>query len=312
MKKTLNNISIIFILICLPKIFMAQQDALYSMYMFDKMLINPAFAGSSNWAVATAKYREQFSGMKGHPTTQTINFHTPIQKKHLGIGFKIINDKIAIINNLNAALLLSYHLNFAGGKLSLGLEAGVFNRKVDYQKTIVTTQEDNSIPKTKQSSLVPDFSYGLYYQKKQCYFGITQYHLLKSKFDFKANNQSKSHLYNQFNFLLGNVFDLSKKFSYEPSILLKIQPSIKPQIDLNVTFYYNDLIGAGIQYRSGDAIVGVLRINILENLKLAYSYDFTISKLSRYTNGNHEIMISYGIKLPPPPSKKEIHPRYYF
>lgn len=312
MKKLIIYISAIFILICLPKFSMAQQDPMYSMYMFDKMLINPAFAGSSNWAVATAKYREQFSGMKGHPTTQTFNFHTPIQKKHLGIGFKIINDKISMVSNLNAALLVSYHLNFAGGKLSLGLEAGLFNRKVDYQKAIVATQGDNSIPKTKQSSLVPDFSYGLYYQKKQFYFGIAQYHLLKNKFDFKTNNPTKSHLYSQFNFLLGNVFDLSKKFSYEPSILLKIQPSIKPQIDLNVTLYYNDLIGVGIQYRSEDAIVGVFRINILENLKLAYSYDFTVSKLSRYTNGTHEIMISYGVKLPPPPSKKEIHPRYYF
>src|SRR4051812_3365291 len=87
----------------------AQQDAMNSLYMFDKVLVNPAFAGSSNWAVATAKYRDQTVGFGLHEKTQTFNFHSPIQKKHIGLGFKIVNNKLAVLNNLNVAAQLSYH-----------------------------------------------------------------------------------------------------------------------------------------------------------------------------------------------------------
>ena len=56
----------------------AQQDPMYSMYLFDKLLINPAFANSSNWTVGTLKYRDQSTGINGHPKTQTFNVHGPI------------------------------------------------------------------------------------------------------------------------------------------------------------------------------------------------------------------------------------------
>ncbi|MBA4239325.1 MAG: hypothetical protein C0448_01265 [Sphingobacteriaceae bacterium] len=289
-----------------------QQDPMYSMYMFDKVLINPAYTGSSNWAVGTVKYRNQFIGMAGNPVTQTFNFHSPIQSKHIGVGIKVINDKIAIMNTLNAALLLSYHLNLAGGKLSAGIDAGIYNRKIDYSKLILSSRGDNSIPTSAQSSLVPDLSWGLYYQKKQWYVGFSQYHLIKTSFNDKAISKSNSKLANHLYFIAGNVFTLNKYWTVEPSMLLKIQPSSATQLDFNTMLYYQDKFGAGIQYRTGDAIAAVVRYNVIESLRITYSYDITISKLSGYSKGAHEIMISYGIKLPPPPVQKETHPRYYF
>ena len=289
----------------------SQQDPMYSMYMFDKMLINPAYTGSSNWVVGTLKYRNQYSGLPGHPVTQTFNIHGPIQKKHIGLGLKIINDKMAIMSNLNIAASLSYHLNFAGGKLSAGIEAGIYNKKINYQDLIVNARGDNALPATAMSSIVPDASFGLYYQKKQFYAGFSDYHLFNKAFDYNTST-SQAHLYKHLYFLIGNAFSLSKNWSLEPSLLIKYQPSSAIQLDLNTMVYYNDRIGAGIQYRTGDAIVTMLRINITESLRISYSYDLTVSKLSPYARGAHEFIISYGIKLPPPPTQKEIHPRYYF
>ncbi len=310
--KKLNKYLFLFVVLFKIQTIFAQQDPMYSMYMFDKMLINPAFTGSSNWMIGTLKHREQFVGMTGHPSTETFNFHTPIQKKHIGVGFKISNDKNGIISNLNATGLFSYHLNFAGGKLSVGVEAGVFNRKVNYQKLILSSQNDNVIPTTSVSSLVPDAGYGFYFQKKQFYAGFSQNHIIKKTFNYNETVKAQSHLYNHLYFIAGNVFDISKKWTVEPSILVKYQSASPLQIDLNTTVYYVDRIGLGLQYRTGDALVAILRVNITENLRIAYSYDITLSKLAPYSKGSHEIIISYGIKLPPPPSQKEIHPRYYF
>lgn len=289
-----------------------QQDPMYTMYMFDKMLINPAFTGSSNWFVATVKYRNQFSGLSGNPQTQTFNIHSPIQKKHIGLGLKVINDKIAIVNSLNATADLSYHLNFGGGKLSLGLEAGIYNRKINYTDLILSSPGDNAIPINTQSSLVPDASFGIYYQKKQMYIGVADYHLIKSKFKEESVLSSNSKLASHIYAIAGNVFMLNKYWSWEPSMLLKIQPSSSIQLDLNAMVYYQEKLGVGLQLRTGNAFAAVVKFNILENLRMAYSYDYTLSKLTHYNKGSHEILISYGIKLPPPPVQKETHPRYYF
>lgn len=302
---------LVFLIIFSKKV-TAQQDPMFSMYMYDKMLINPAYTGSSNWMVGTLKYKQQFIGFNGNPTTETINFHTPIQKRHIGIGFKIINDQTAVLSNLNASLFYSYHLNFAGGKLSLGLEGGIYNRRVNFQELILTDPSDNSFPLTSMSSLVPDASIGLYYQKKQFYIGYSYSHLIKKDFNYKTVNASSSHLYNHMYLMMGKVFDISDKWSFEPCMLAKYQAAAPVQVDINASLSFRDRIAVGVQYRTGDAIAASLKIGILENLRVAYAYDMTISGLSNYSGGAHEIILSYGIKLSPPPAEKEIHPRYYF
>ena len=290
----------------------AQQDPVYSMYNFDKMLINPAFTGSADWAVGTVKYRNQYSGFEGNPTTKTFNFHTPIFRRNVGIGIKVISDNIAIMENLNVALSYSYHMNFGGGKLSLGLETGIYSRKTQYADLILSAQYDNALPNETTQAMVPDASWGLYYQKKQFYAGFSQIHLLKSKFDENTISPSQSHLYTHLYFLSGTVFDVSKKISIEPSFLLKSVSGAPVQLDLTSMFYFKDKIGAGIQYRTGDAVVVLLKVNLADKFRIGYSYDIPTGELSSELGATHEIILSYGIKLAPPVSQKEVHPRYYF
>lgn len=290
----------------------AQQDPMYSLYMMDKMLINPAFTGSSNYAVGTIKYRQQFVGMDDAPTTQTFNFHAPFKRRKIGLGFKVINDQIAIVKNLNASLYYSYHLNFAGGKLSFGMETGIYNRTIDYSKVILRTLGDNAMPTGAVSSLVPDASWGMYYQKKDFYFGIAQNHILAVKFKDYVSGIGNSHLYPHTNILAGTVLDINKKVTLEPSMLLKATSGAPLQMDINTTLFYDEKYGIGVQYRTGDAVAAVIRLNLSDSFHIGYAYDITLSGLSSYSNGAHEIIASYGIKLPPPPAEKEIHPRFYF
>jgi len=289
-----------------------QQDPMYSLYMMDKMLINPGYTGSSNYAVGTVKHRSQFVGMENAPSTQTFNFHMPVNRRKIGLGLKVINDQIAIVKNLNAAVYYSYHLNFAGGKLSAGLETGIYNRTIDYSQVVVRDLGDNAMPTGSLSSLVPDASWGLYYQKKDFYFGIAQNHILGVKFDDYVSGAGNSHLYAHTNIIAGSVFDVANKITLEPSMLLKSTSGAPMQMDLNATVFYDEKFGVGFQYRTGDAFSTVLRVNLNESLHIGYSYDVTLSGLSTYSGGAHEILVSYGIKLPPPPAEKEIHPRFYF
>jgi type IX secretion system PorP/SprF family membrane protein len=313
MVKFRNILLLVFVVVLQTNITRAQQDPMYSLYLHDKALINPAYVGSSNWVVGTLKYRTQFIGIPGAPVTQTFNFHTPIQKKHIGLGVKIVNDKVAVVNTLNASGLFSYHLGLAGGKLSAGIETGIISRKVNFPDLIKKDQADNSLSEGVESRTVIDAAGGLYYHKKNFYLGLSSMHLPNSKFKYGINNSEPyAHMFTHYYMYIAQGFELSENVYLEPSMLVKRVVAAPVQIDLNALVSFRERISIGVSYRTGDAFCGIVKIGITEQLKIAYAYDHLISKLSTYSSGAHEIMVSYGIKLLPPAAEKEVHPRFYF
>ena len=110
----------------------AQQDPLFSQYMFDRLIINPGVAGSSNIVTGTLTYKKQFIGIEGASETQIFTFQAPIQTKFMGVGFKVVHDKIGVSNQTFITGIYSYHIGFANGKLSLGLEGGISSQSIDF------------------------------------------------------------------------------------------------------------------------------------------------------------------------------------
>jgi len=285
----------------------AQQDPMYTQYMFDKMLINPAYVGSSNWIVGTLKHRSQFLGIEGGPSTQTFTAHMPIQSKNLGVGVKFINDKIAEFGRTHVGLNGAYHIRMRDAKLSFGLEAGIINQNINYNNLVRYHQEDNAITAGDKNTML-DVSFGSYYQNDRLYGGISLMHLLpnKSATDFTRLNKN-------FNLFGGYVYDIvPKMLTVDPSILIKKVYGAPWQMDINANFVYQDKYTLGASWRSGDALAIVMKAVFKEQYRIAYSYDITTSGLSSYSGGAHEIMLSYGIKVLPPPTLRDIHPRYYF
>ena len=72
----------------------AQQDPQYSQYMFNQMVINPAYAGSKNAISSAAFIRSQWTGIEGAPTTESVTIHGPLRNKKVGLGFAMIADQI--------------------------------------------------------------------------------------------------------------------------------------------------------------------------------------------------------------------------
>jgi type IX secretion system PorP/SprF family membrane protein len=285
----------------------AQQDPMFTQYMFDKMLVNPGYVGSSNWIVATAKYRSQFMGIPGAPTTSTFTFHTPIQKKNIGVGLKFISDKTGVVTNNWFTLNGSYHVKLKEWKLSFGLEGGFINKSVDYSGLVRYDQNDGNIP-SGENAFLPDVSFGTYLQNNKFYTGIAAYHLIPN-----TGTTGDARLNRHYFGFIGNVFDIvEKKFAFDPSILVKYVQAAPLQVDVNANFVYRDRFTVGAAWRQGDAFAVVLKADITEQIRVAYSYDVNTSGLSSFSNGGHEFLVSYGIKILPPPALKDIHPRYYF
>jgi len=291
----------------------SQQNVLYSQYMFDKMLLNPAYAGSSKWMVGSIKNRMQLVNLDGSPRTNLLTFQAPVQARNIGLGVKIIHDKIAVTNSLTATGIFSYHIGFGGGKLSFGLEGGFTSNSFNYDDLNKVDIGDPSIPLGKESVMLPEISTGVFFRTQKLYVGGSVYHLFNSqnKTSFLGNKDLYS--LNRCIYGLGGYnFDISKKFSLEPSFLLKYAKGAPFQLDLNLTAFLYNRVSVGTSFRTGDAVIILLKVDATKNLKFYYSYDITISNLAKYSSGSHEMGISYGIELLPPPQQKVMHPRYYF
>ncbi|MFW5877814.1 MAG: type IX secretion system membrane protein PorP/SprF [bacterium] len=291
----------------------AQQDISFSQYMYDKMLVNPAYAGSSQWIVGALKNRTYVSEIEGVPQTNIFSFQAPWQSKNIGFGVKFIQDKIAVTNRFIASGIFSYHIGFGNGRLSFGLEGGIINSHFNYDELVRTIQNDPSIPAGNQSTILPDISTGIFYRSEKFYLGASAYHLLNKK--IVSPEDSDNAFYTQArNFYMtgGYMIEINRDVMLEPGFLLKYVNGVIPQMDVNLSLIFLDKFSTGISYRTGDAILAMFKVDVTKNLKIMYSYDYTLSSLTKYSKGNHEFGISYGIELLPPPAKKVIHPRYYF
>ena len=72
----------------------AQQDAQYTQYMYNTVSVNPAYAGSRGHMSIAAMHRSQWVGLDGAPKTQTLNLHTPLGYRGVGLGISVVNDQI--------------------------------------------------------------------------------------------------------------------------------------------------------------------------------------------------------------------------
>ena len=102
----------------------AQQDAMFSHYMFNTQAINPGYVGSREVLSVMSVIRSQWINFDGAPNTQTLSLNAPLFDDQLGFGFSVLNDKIGPIKSTAFSLDLAYHLQVtqSGHKLSFGVK----------------------------------------------------------------------------------------------------------------------------------------------------------------------------------------------
>mgnify|MGYP001572046577 CR=1 FL=1 len=274
----------------------AQQDPLFSQYMFNRLIINPGYTGSTNTLYATLAYRQQFAGLEGAPQTQAFTIHAPVNKKSMGLGIKAIHQNIGVTNQNMISAIYAYHLGFAKGRLSLGLEGGIFNQSIDFTNLRKTVQDDNAVPAGKESALVPDAAFGVYYHNDKFYTGASVYHLLQSRIDYTGYERDLVTQLSRHYFLTGGYsINTGENIRIDPSLLLKYVSGAPPQIDVNANVTFKETFAVGGAYRTGDAVVFLFQYNFKNRIKFGYAYDYTISELASYSNGSHGIMLSYSM-----------------
>ncbi len=272
---------------------MAQQQPMYSQYMFNMLNINPAYAGSRGVSTITALYRNQWVGIPGAPRTSSFSFDMPLNEKKIGIGFQLYDDRLGIerTTGLNAFYAFRFQLTGAG-TLSLGLQAGILNYQANY--TDVTTFQPNDPSfSANVSGLLPSAAAGIYYNSDKFYIGLSTPALLKTQISYNNAAQIASVSSTDLHLFLssGFVVNLNQDLALKPSMLLKAVSGAPLEVDLNANLWIQNKIAVGASYRTGDAIVGMVEMQLSQQLRFGYAYDKTFSNLGAFNSGTHELML---------------------
>jgi type IX secretion system PorP/SprF family membrane protein len=282
----------------------AQQQAMFSQYMYNALAINPAYAGSQESLNMSAIMRQQWVGIEGAPSTQTISGHMPFKRKRIGVGLMVIHDRIGVTDQTGVYGSYAYKIPMQKGELALGIQGGFTHYSSIFSEVSLT---DQTFSNADISGFHPNFGFGLYYNTDRFYAGFSIPQLVQSKLD-KGNRDFEGIIQRHYFIHSGYVFDLNQDFKLKPNALIKMVDGASVELDLNVNVYYKDLIGLGVSWRTMDAFVALFHVQITNNLQLGYSYDITTTSVRKVSYGSHELFLNYRISLA---NSKFITPRYF-
>lgn len=289
----------------------AQQEAMYSQYMFNTLAINPAYAGSRNVTSATALYRNQWVGINGAPETITFSIDAPLKSKKVGLGLQVFNDKIGITKTTGAFASYAYRIRLQKGTLAFGLQAGASQYRADFQDVSLTPDPSNDVAFSQNvNKVLVNVGTGVYYNTDRFYIGLSSPQLLNNKlsnFTVEGNNVFNGQALHLF-FATGYVFPLSDVFALKPSVLVKGVKGAPIEADLNATLWIKDVFAIGLQYRTKADMSAMIEIQASPQVRLGYAYDRSLTKLVQYNSGSHEIMLRYEFGFE---KGKILSPRYF-
>ncbi|MCB0402908.1 MAG: PorP/SprF family type IX secretion system membrane protein [Flavobacteriales bacterium] len=294
------------------------QDFHLSQYDAAPLFLNPALVGQFEGKYRVhGHYRTQWGSVSSKSfKTAAISFDMPFDK--FAFGAQVLNRRAGAgdYNDLGILLNGGYSFTFdkqETHKLSLGVQAGVIQKSINYGNLYFESQYttnnggtfDQSLPTGedfgKNNFWIPDVNAGFvyYYGKDQVrinpFVGASAFHLTQPKETFYTTDNKLPMRYLAH---AGAKVNLSEKIQFMPKVLWMRQRNAQ-EINYGLMVHYH-LSGAGViillgpTLRSSDAFIieGGAKFG---NYEAKVSYDFNTSSLSDFSDGKggFEISLTY-------------------
>ncbi|NJN26331.1 MAG: type IX secretion system membrane protein PorP/SprF [Cyclobacteriaceae bacterium] len=288
----------------------AQYDGMYSQYMFNGFIVNPAYAGSQDVLNVTAMYKNQWAGVKEAPLSFVMSAHAPVGLSKVGVGILFANDQVGIHRTNSFSLAGSYALSIAeNATLNFGLQGGIAARRSAYASLSQDLQDPNDqlFYQSDYSTTEPQIGAGLYLYTPRFYVGFSVPNISISRQDniYEGNLVSKKRHY----FVTaGYMFDLSSQVKLQPGLLIKAISGYGTYLDVNSTIIIMDALWLGASYRSVSSLNALIQMQVTNHLRLGYAYDAPLAKNKSVSTASHEILLSYYFTFD---KRDVINPRYF-
>lgn len=292
----------------------AQQQVMFTQYMFNALAINPAYAGSADALSVTALSRHQWLGLDGAPTTQTLSAHSPINKNNIALGALFLRDKIGVTEQNAFFGSYAYRIKFGGvgdqakSTLSFGLSLGISNYKAIYSSVGTRSASDPGFNGDDINNFMPNVGAGVYYSTNRFYIGGSSPFLLNNFISDINNADNSAEQIRHFFIMSGYVFDINRSFKLKPNVLMKSVAGAPIEFDVNANLLINDLVWVGVAWRSFASIDFLFELQINSNFRFGYAFDFSTTDLNRVNSGSHEFMLNYVFSFS---KSRVVTPRYF-
>ncbi len=281
----------------------SQQQQMYTQFMYNKLSLNPAFAGNETYMSATLLYRDQWNGFPGAPKAQVLSINLPRLGKRVGLGLNFERQTIGITEKITYEAMYAYKFFLGDGTLSMGMNVSGRNYIQDYTDNrlfaIQEIQLDPSIPTTVQSRNLINAGFGVYYNTNRFFVGASLPRMIRSDLDFDNNNLFSTEVRHLF-LMTGATFIVNNDLRITPQMMFRAAEDSPWGLDLNLSATLRDKYSVGVTYRTGGAknnigesINLIAGMQLSERMMLGFAYDITVSDIRAIDNGSLEMILSY-------------------
>lgn len=280
-----------------------QQDPQYAQYMFNGIVINPAYGSMDESTNLTAVARDQWVGIEGAPKTAAFSFYSPVHQSGTTLGFTGLTENVVPVTQTALNLHVSQRVMLNHKTyLALGLKVGMAQFHENDQQF---NTSDPVYAKNLTYSRT-DVGFGFMLFTERFYVGLSS-----PSFQSLANSKkAESTIYQRRWYLqAGYLFDVNDDLKFKPNVMLRQVYGNGFQYDLNANFLIKNTVWAGASYRSEKIVNAIMQVQATKNLQVGYAYDFPLSNnLLGMQGGSHELMLNYRFSFD---KFKVVAPRYF-
>jgi type IX secretion system PorP/SprF family membrane protein len=285
----------------------------YSQYLQNGLIINPAYAGARDALSLMSSYRKQWIGITNAPEVYSLSIHSPLKGDKVALGLYGQYLKFGVTNSYSIYSVYAYHIRFTKGMLSFGLKAGLDISNTDYTNLKLWDQGDEAFQAVDKPYNLFNVGAGIYYSGNRFFGGVSVPSFIFYKNIGNGETQAY-HSFSEYNFLVtaGGLVTFTQGFKFKPSLLLdySLHGTKKiNQLDLNGNFIFADILWVGGAWRTTEQVaVGLLQVQTTPQLMFGISYDYPFGRMSSYkVYGSGELFLRYefGSKV------SAANPRYF-
>jgi type IX secretion system PorP/SprF family membrane protein len=292
------TIILIFTASCALKV-SSQMDPLYTQFMTNPFLINPALAGTYTYYQIIANSRLQWAGLSDAPITNVLSMFGPMVTQPMGLGGYIMNDVYGLTSKTTLSASYAYYYSISENlKISMGLSLGIFQFKIEGAGT--TEFYDPVYDGSQYTQFGPDASLGVYLYSSVYHVGLSLTDLLGNKIHIGTDTITDLSRLRQHYYLHGGYkYMINRELAIEPTVIFRKVSAIPLQVDFNVRVWYgkrqwdNNKFWGGLSFRSQDAITIMVGFTYQRKIEIGYSYDIGINKIRIAHHGSHELMLGF-------------------
>jgi len=285
----------------------------YSQYLQNGLLINPAYAGSRGALSAFLSYRMQWMGIPDAPVFQSFSLNAPMKNDKVGLGLMAQFMQFGFTKSQSIYASYAYHIKLAKGKLSFGLKGGFDRSNTVYPSDRFLTTPGDPVFVNDKPYLLPNIGAGIYYFSDKLFAGLSVPSFLSYRKNSSTGSVEPYHSFSKYDliFSAGGLITFSPSFKFKPSVLIdySLEKTKKlTQLDINGNFIIGDLIWVGGSWRTSEQVaVGILQVQLNPQLMIGFSYDYPVGRMNNYSKGSSEFIFRYefGYKV------SAANPRYF-